>query len=108
MVHDNSTTSYDEHKGSGKAEIFRIKIYNLIVASSRGITDRQLLEALDESDVNNVRPEITRLKQDGLIEEIGKVQCERTGKAVRISAPTGRPYFSRGRGRRGSTSCLDI
>ena len=48
------------------------------------MTDRAILDALNVQDVNNIRPEITRLKQKGLLEENGKIRCPTTGKTVRL------------------------
>lgn len=59
------------------------------------MTDRDIIQTLQESDVNNVRPEITRLKQDGIIMECGEKTCPVTGKTVRLIKLTGKLFFSR-------------
>lgn len=82
-IHPNSTRSYKEQKVSGQTEHFWKAILRIERESGRPMTDRQVMAVLNETDVNNVRPEITRLKQAGLIEEVGKVKCEYTGKMVR-------------------------
>lgn len=94
-IHENSTASYDEQKAKGKPDAFRKTIYNALKDWGR-MTDREVMVYLKEKDVNNVRPEITRLKQDGLIVEIGKARCKWTGKMVRITEISNLPYFRRG------------
>lgn len=97
MVHINSTVSYQEQKELGKIDSFRLKVYNTIANSPFGLTDRQVMYNLRESDFNNIRPEITRLKQDGLVGEIGKTKCFYTGKMVRVVVVLlDKPYFTRG------------
>ncbi len=63
--------------------------------AGRPLTDREIMQTLQEIDPNNVRPEITRLKQDGLLIEVGKNKCSFTGKTVRLVTVTGTPYFNR-------------
>lgn len=98
MIHENSTLSYDQQKIKGKTEVFRRKVWELL---NKGLfTDREVMTVLNENDVNNIRPEITRLKQDGLVIEKGKIICPITRKRVRISTATENPYFSRGNKKR--------
>lgn len=83
-IHENSTRSLNEQRQSGRTEMFRKSIWQLLFDKKVALTDRQIMDALNESDVNNIRPEITRLKQDGLILELNvKVRCAKTGKSVR-------------------------
>lgn len=82
-IHDNSRKSHREHEGSGRGATYRQKIKALLALTGRPMTDREILTALNVQDVNNIRPEITRLKQKGLIEECGKVKCPVTHKTVR-------------------------
>lgn len=78
------------------AEIgFRWKIYSLLQQRIDPMTDRQIMYSLQETDFNNIRPEITRLRDDGIIRECGKARCEHTGKSVRTVQLTGLPYFKR-------------
>ena len=95
QVHENSTASLNEEKKRGRPEIFRKKIWDFLFSIPYPSTDRRIMKALGEDDVNNIRPEITRLKQDGLIREAGKVACEFTGKKVRLITTTGSDYFPR-------------
>lgn len=96
MVHKNSTLSLEEQQLRGKTESYRHKVYSLLITSGIAMTDRQMMEMLNEDDVNNIRPEITRLKQDGILRECGLKVCSRTGKLVRLVEVTDKPYFSRG------------
>lgn len=81
-IHENSRLSYAENEESGKGETFRQKIVSLLKQSGVPMTDRQVFETLD-TDINNIRPEITRLKQAGVLREVGKVKCPVTKKTVR-------------------------
>ena len=83
-IHDNSRESLLENENSGKGETYRRKIMALLAKIREPMTDRQVLLTLNAADVNNVRPEITRLKQAGLIEEVGKTKCPITNKTVRM------------------------
>ena len=82
-IHDNSRQSHYEHEGSGKGATYRQKIMDVLKGQVIAMTDRQIIDTLHVTDVNNIRPEITRLKQAGYIEEAGKVKCPVTGKTVR-------------------------
>jgi hypothetical protein len=97
MVHENSTLSYQEHKDTGKAEAWRKKVFDVFQNNpDKLITDRCVVEILSAHDVNLVRPEITRLIQDGILKEVGKTKCVVTGKTVRMCSCTGEAYYSRG------------
>lgn len=50
------------------------------------------MEALGVKDANLVRPEITRMKNEGLLRETTKTACPVTGRQVRRVSPTGKPY----------------
>jgi hypothetical protein len=95
-IHDNSRESYREQEQRGFAESFRRAIFNELLRSSVPMTDRELMQALNQQDPNNIRPEITRLKQAGLIREAGKVRCIWSGRLVRTTEPTGADYRPRG------------
>lgn len=82
-IHDNSRQSYKENEESGRGETYRQKIVALLSSTARPMTDRQIIDTLMVKDVNNIRPEITRLKQKGELRETGKVKCPITGKTVR-------------------------
>lgn len=97
MIHENSKTSYEDHKKSGRRDGLRISVFNVIRDSIEPITDREVMDILGENDPNNVRPEITRLKDDGLVCEGLKTKCKKTGKTVRTVKWTGVAYFARGK-----------
>ncbi len=82
-IHDNSRQSYKENEKSGRGETYRQKIIELLTETGEELTDRQIMNVLNVTDVNNIRPEITRLKQKGVLRESGKVKCLITGKTVR-------------------------
>jgi predicted HTH transcriptional regulator len=82
-IHEHSRLSYRENESSGKGETYRQRIVQLLTETGESMTDRQIIEALNVTDVNNIRPEITRLKQKGVLRESGKVKCPVTGKTVR-------------------------
>ena len=82
-IHDNSRKSHHEHEDSGRGETYREQIVALLAETACPMTDRQILDTLNVKDVNNIRPEITRLKQAGRINEVGKIKCPITGKTVR-------------------------
>ena len=96
MIHRNSKESYAAQKGSGRTKHFRRRVWETI-RDAGPVTDRQILTTLLEPDVNNIRPEITRLKQDGLIVEIDRVKCPQTKKTVRRTFITGAPYTDKRR-----------
>ena len=81
-IHENSTKSYIENEATGKGESWRQKIVALLKKVGQPMTDREIFETLD-TDINNIRPEITRLKQAGVLRESGKVKCSVTKKTVR-------------------------
>ncbi|MGE9239433.1 hypothetical protein, partial [Escherichia coli] len=47
------------------------------------MTDREVCEALGSADMNYARPAITHLIHDGVLEEVGSVECPVTGRTVR-------------------------
>ena len=83
-IHNNSKKSHQEHEDSGKGATYRMKILRLLRNADGPLTDRQIIDLLDVTDVNNIRPEITRLKQQGIIREVGATKCPVTGKTVRL------------------------
>jgi hypothetical protein len=93
-IHQNSRDSYKDFRGA-KQSSYRARIWNLYNDAGKPLTDREIMQTLHEIDPNNIRPEITRLKQDGLLMEVGKNKCPITGKTVRIATITNRLYFNR-------------
>ena len=94
LIHQNSKDSFKGYKKYSQ-DSFRRRIYEAYKHSESALTDREVMRILAESDVNNIRPEITRLKQDGLLVEVGKTQCKETFKTVRIIKISGKAYFNR-------------
>ncbi|KKN51743.1 hypothetical protein LCGC14_0619200, partial [marine sediment metagenome] len=83
-IHDNSRLSHAEHEAEGKGRTYRQRIVSLLMTTQKSsMTDREIMAVLQVIDVNNIRPEITRLKQAGVIRESGKIKCPVTGKTVR-------------------------
>ena len=71
-IHENSIKSNSEHIESGKRETWRNKVYSVFKAYPDGsLSDREVMIMLDTEEPSLIRPEITRLKADGLIEECG-------------------------------------
>ena len=58
-------------------------------------TDREVKVWLNLGDMNDVRPRITELIKDGLIEEIGTCECEVTHQPVRKLRIKARPALVR-------------
>lgn len=85
-IHENSVESHIDHEEAGKGNTYRHQIINLLTYTQQHMTDRQIIDRLHVTDVNNIRPEITRLKQLGVISEVGKTKCPITGKTVRLVA----------------------
>jgi hypothetical protein len=59
-------------------------IYDHLIYSGAGLTDRAIAQRLNFGDMNCVRPRITELINAGWIEECGNVRCVITGKQVRM------------------------
>tara|TARA_R100000664_G_scaffold31617_1_gene45405 strand:- start:1416 stop:1766 length:351 start_codon:yes stop_codon:yes gene_type:complete len=49
-------------------------------------TDREIKKRIGFDDMNMVRPRITALIEDGLLEEIAKIRCDTTNRLVRLVA----------------------
>ena len=54
------------------------------IISGGAATDREVKERLGFDDMNMVRPRITSLLDDGLLEEIAQIRCDRTERLVRL------------------------
>ena len=101
MAHENSIKSYAEQVAKGSCVSWRKRVYRFMAnRPGRSFTDRELIETFRARDTNLVRPEVTRLIQDGLLVECGKARCAVSGKTVRLSRWSGLPYFSRTNGGR--------
>jgi hypothetical protein len=100
MIHNNSFKAWSEERealSEREGEIFEMLLkfqregVGLGSAFLRfrenglqGLTDRQIMLVLEYDEMNCVRPRITELKKKGLVREVGKTKCPRTGKSVRL------------------------
>lgn len=81
-IHRHSIASYWE----GAIEDFPARTRDILITlQTHGpMSDRSIMEALEFSDGNSVRPRITEGVRDGLFVEMGTVRCPVTGKQVRL------------------------
>ena len=101
-MHNNSIKAYREEfpKLSRRAsDIY----YFLLEHLELSFTDRDIKQQMKFPEMNNVRPRVTELIQQGLLEEVGKTICKVTGKTVRmvslrnVKAIDVDKYYSEGR-----------
>jgi hypothetical protein len=64
-VHQNSRDSFELFKKNSQST-FRFRIFELLKTQKRPMTDREIIDFF-ETDMNNIRPEITRMKQEGVL-----------------------------------------
>ena len=83
-LHENSKKSYRENENSGKGATYRKRIVHLLTVTGESMTDRQIQSRLNVLEKSNIQPEVTRLRQMGVLQEDGKVKCPVTHKTVRI------------------------
>lgn len=83
-MHINSLLAYYE----GEADKFSGREFKVLAAieTLRRASDREVMHALGFTDMNSVRPRITELIAEGLIEEVGSQEDPETKKAVRVVA----------------------
>lgn len=93
-IHENSTASREREKETGRSEGYRRRVFDLL-SRGRPMTAREVMAHLGVDDANLVRPEITRLKADGLAHEVGKVVCNYSGRLVALFQATGKAYHDR-------------
>ena len=85
-IHDNSRKSLREISPEIKGR--KLAIMNVLLDWGMPMTDRQILYALKiGTDPNFVRPRITEMLKEGILEEIDSVRCAMTEKAVRRVQP---------------------
>jgi hypothetical protein len=87
-MHDNSLDAFREEKPKLSARAERIYGW---VGGHGPATDREVLRGLNYSDMGAVRPRLTEMIHDGLLEECGKKRCPVTHKTVRLVRVT-MPY----------------
>ena len=83
MIHENSRLSYEENETTGKGQGYRERIVDLLKTTGETMTDREIQTRLDVVEKSNIQPEVTRLKQMGVLCEVGKIKCSVTNKTVR-------------------------
>ena len=81
-IHDNSTQAHHAHESQGKGEGYRTRIMGLLTRTGLAMTTRQIADTLHAPDFNNIRPEVTRLKDLGLLKEAGRIICPKSGHRV--------------------------
>jgi len=82
QIHENSLLSY---WSDGSAEMFS-KREQLCIGALRKLgsgTDREVMITLGFSDMNQVRPRLTRLISLGILDDVGSTVCPVTRKTVR-------------------------
>lgn len=84
MIHENSRVALKENESSGKGPSYREQVVCLLKSAGEAMTDREIQTRLCVTEKSNIQPEVTRLKQKGVLEECGKVACPVTGKKVRL------------------------
>lgn len=91
-THKNSDLAREQEKKSGRSSCIRESIFHLLVERGAPMTDREVAGVLGEEDLNNVRPEITRLRDAGLVREVGSTKCSVTRRKVRLVRNNGTEY----------------
>lgn len=78
-IHDNSTASHEQINHEGRArEVFdTYEKYGCL-------TDREVKGLLHYSEMNDVRPTITKLIEQGDLIEVGTTKCDTTSRQVRL------------------------
>lgn len=81
-MHVNSLLAYWQ----GKGELFSERENDILraVGKMKRATDREVMLALGFADPNKVRPRITEMLSEGLLEEIGNIEDPISGKTVRV------------------------
>ena len=79
-IHPNSIAANKTVNHSKRQEA----VLAVLRANGKPMTDREVCIALGSQDMNYARPAITRLVQDGDLEEIGDIACPVTGRHVRL------------------------
>jgi len=81
-IHNNTINSYIEElpRTSRRAR----HILDFFLETGGTYTDRQVMQELGYSEMNQVRPRITELVKAKLLKEVGSTKCKTTNKTVRI------------------------
>ena len=88
-VRENSFAAWH----AGRTELFSEREQQILQAMRHlgAALDREVLEHLGYVDMNSVRPRITELIRDGVLEEVRDVADPTTGKTVRVLRLTTQP-----------------
>ena len=84
MMHTNSLAAYAMLQQSGGKLTRRLQILELML-DGLSRTDRHIMKELGYSDTNDVRPRITELVKEGVLEEICHIRDDNTGVKVRVT-----------------------
>lgn len=79
-VHPNSIDAWNRFPKSSRSYM----VIGALFAAQCPQTDREVCTRLGQSDMNYVRPTITTLVRDGILEEVGVVNCPVTRRTVRL------------------------
>ena len=81
-MHNNSLLAYSSILPT-LSERQRPIVELLLQYAGIAFTDRQIKNELRLDDMNSVRPRITELCADNILEEVDQVYCNTTGRLVR-------------------------
>ena len=82
-MHTNSLIAYE--KEYGRLGTVESNIYEFLLTTGGGKTDKQIAELMGFDHLSKVQPRITTLIGKGLLMESLSVKCEATGRTVRTS-----------------------
>lgn len=86
-IHTHSRESFESFQAEGKLSMRQAAILQWLMANPKAFTDREIAAGMGFFDMNAVRPRITELIQQGILEECDSVRCPVTGKSVRRVRP---------------------
>jgi hypothetical protein len=79
-VANNSKKAFANHNKQTR----RQQVFDIYQARGVAMTDRQVMHDFGSVDPNSVRPAITALYKDGILDDLGNVECQETGEDVRV------------------------
>ncbi len=84
-MHQNSLEAHTIERDSGRLSKRAQAIQECLQGYDRhGLTDRQIMEALNLPERNCVAPRVTEMVKAGILEEVGSTIDRLTGKRVRL------------------------
>lgn len=84
LTHKHSATALDAQAVAGTLSKRCKSILGALRASQQPMTDREIKDYLQFDDMNSVRPRITEMIRDRVLEECGSVTCPVTHLPVRL------------------------